>query len=45
MSAFFFISDQTLGDSTIDEDEAHLNTIDESVYKVVELLLPKITPK
>src|SRR5215472_1819745 len=45
MSAFFFISDQTLGDSTIDEDEAHLNTIDESVYKVIELLLPKITPK
>src|SRR5215468_4824203 len=45
ISAFFVISDQTLGDSTIDEDEAHLNTIDESVYKVVQLLLPKITPK
>ena len=42
MSAFFFISDQTLGDSTIDDDEAHLNIINESVYKVIELLLPKI---
>ena len=42
MSAFFFISDQTLGDSTIDEDEAHLNIINESVYKVVSFLLPKV---
>src|SRR5215468_9250264 len=35
ISAFFVISDQTLGDSTIDEDEARLNVIDESVYKLV----------
>src|SRR5262245_24034576 len=42
MSAFFVISDQTLGDSTIDEDEAHLNIIDESVYKLVSFLLPKV---
>jgi len=42
MSAFFVISDQTLGDSTIGEDEARLNIIDESVYKLVAFLLPKI---
>src|SRR5262245_35782414 len=42
MSAFFVISDQTLGDSTIDEDEARLNVIDESVYKLVSFLLPKV---
>jgi hypothetical protein len=46
MSAFFVISDQTLGDSTIGEDESHLNIIDESVYKLVAFLLPRIlTPK
>ena len=46
MSAFFVISDQTLGDSTIGEDESHLNIIDESVYKLVAFLLPMIlTPK
>src|SRR5215471_16375725 len=44
MSAFFVISDQTLGDSTIGEDESHLNIIDESVYKLVAFLLPKILP-
>ena len=42
MSAFFVISDQTLGDSTIGEDESHLNIIDESVYKLVAFLLPKV---
>jgi hypothetical protein len=46
MSAFFVISDQALGDSTIGEDESHLNIIDESVYKLVAFLLPMIlTPK
>jgi hypothetical protein len=46
MSAFFVISDQTLGDSTIGEDESHLNIIDDSVYKLVLFLLPKVlTPK
>ena len=44
MSAFFVISDQTLGGSTIDEDESRLNVIDESVYKVVAFLLPRILP-
>jgi len=44
MSAFFVISDQTLGDSTIGEDESHLNIIDESVYKLVAFLLPRILP-
>ena len=46
MTAFFVISDQTLGDCTIGEDESHLNIIDESVYKLVAFLLPRIlTPK
>ena len=46
MSAFFVISDQTLGDSTINDDESSLNVIDDSVYKLVAFLLPKIlTPK
>jgi hypothetical protein len=46
MAAFFVISDQTLGGSTIDESEARLNLIDESVYKLVSFLLPKIlTPQ
>ena len=42
MAALFVISDQTLGGSTIDESEARLNLIDESVYKLVSFLLPKI---
>ena len=42
MWAFFVISDQTLGDSTIGEDESHLNVIDDSVYKLVAFLLPKV---
>ena len=42
MSAFFVISDQTLGDSTIDESESRLNVIDDSVYKLVAFLLPKV---
>lgn len=46
MAALFVISDQTLGGSTIDESEARLNLIDESVYKLVSFLLPKVlTPK
>jgi hypothetical protein len=42
MAAFFIISDQTLGDSTIDESEGRLNVINDSVYKLVAFLLPKI---
>ena len=46
MAALFVISDQTLGGSTIDESEARLNLIDESVHKLVSFLLPKIlTPQ
>jgi hypothetical protein len=44
VSAFFVISDQTLGDSTIGEDESHLNIIDDSVYKLVAFLLPALLP-
>lgn len=43
LGAFFVISDQTLGDSTIDESEARLDVIDESVYKLVAFLLPKVS--
>ena len=43
MAALFVISDQTLGGSTIDESEARLNLIDESVYKLVSFLLPKVS--
>jgi len=42
MAALFVISDQTLGGSTIDESEARLNLIDETVYKLVSFLLPKV---
>jgi hypothetical protein len=42
MAALFVISDQTLGGSTIDESEARLDLIDESVYKLVSFLLPKV---
>ena len=42
IAALFVISDQTLGGSTIDESEARLNLIDESVYKLVSFLLPKV---
>ena len=35
MAALFVISDQTLGASTIDDSEARLDVIDESVYKLV----------
>ena len=46
MAALFTMSDQTLGVSTIDESESRLNVIDESVYKQVSFLLPKVlTPK
>jgi len=41
IAAFFVISDQTLGGSTIDESEARLDVIDDSVYKLVSFLLPK----
>ncbi len=42
MAALFTMSDQTLGVSTIDESESRLNVIDESVYKQVSFLLPKV---
>ena len=42
MAALFTMSDQTLGGSTIDESEARLNVIDESVNKLVSFLLPKV---
>ncbi len=40
MAASFVISDQTLGASTIDDSEARLDVIDESVYKLVAVFLP-----
>ena len=42
MAALFVISDQTLGVSTIDESEARLDVIDNTVYKLVAVLLPKV---
>ena len=42
MAALFVISDQTLGASTIDDSEARLDIIDESVYKLVAFFLPKV---
>jgi uridine phosphorylase len=42
LAAVFVISDQTLGASTIDDSEARLNVIDESVYKLVAFFLPKV---
>ena len=42
MAALFVISDQTLGGSTIDESEARLDLIDESVNKLVSFFLPKV---
>jgi nicotinic acid mononucleotide adenylyltransferase len=42
MAAFFVISDQTLGASTIDDSEARLDVIDDSVYKLVAFFLPKV---
>jgi hypothetical protein len=42
MAALFVISDQTLGASAIDDSEARLDIIDESVYKLVSFLLPKV---
>jgi hypothetical protein len=42
MATLFVMSDQTLGLSTIDESEARLNVIDDSVYKLVAVLLPKV---
>ncbi|HEY7319697.1 MAG TPA: hypothetical protein VIE89_19180, partial [Candidatus Binatia bacterium] len=42
MAALFVISDQTLGESTIDESEARLDVIDDSVYKLIAVFLPKV---
>ena len=41
MAALFTMSDQTLGGSTIDESEARLNVIDESVNKLSVVSSPK----
>jgi hypothetical protein len=41
MATLFVISDQTLGGSTIDESEARLDLIDESVYKLVSFFFPR----
>jgi phosphopantetheine adenylyltransferase len=43
MAALFVISDQTLGASTIEDSEARLDVIDESVYKLVTFFLPKVS--
>jgi nicotinic acid mononucleotide adenylyltransferase/uridine phosphorylase len=43
MAALFVISDQTLGESTIDESEARLDVIDDSVYKLVAFFFPKVS--
>ncbi|MGH7784053.1 MAG: hypothetical protein ACREO5_09480, partial [Candidatus Binatia bacterium] len=42
MTALFVISDQTLGEATIEETNAYRVLIDESVDKLVSFLLPKI---
>jgi uridine phosphorylase len=42
MAALFTMSDQTLGGSTIDQSESRLNQIDETVYTLIEVLLPKV---
>jgi hypothetical protein len=42
MAALFTMSDQTLGGSTIDESEARLDVIDDTIYKLVSFLLPKV---
>jgi Phosphorylase superfamily len=43
MAALFVISDQILGASTIDDSEARLDVIDESVYKLVTFFLPTVS--
>lgn len=42
LAALFVISDQTLGESTIEETNAARGLIDESVDKLVSFLLPKV---
>jgi hypothetical protein len=42
MAALFVISDQTLGESTIEDSNAYRGVIDESVDKIVSFLLPKV---
>jgi uridine phosphorylase len=43
IAALFVISDQTLGETTIEESNAYRGVIDESVDKIVSFLLPKVT--
>jgi hypothetical protein len=42
ITALFVISDQTLGDITIEDTNAHRGIIDESVDKLVSFLLPRL---
>jgi uridine phosphorylase len=42
IAALFVISDQTLGDITIEDTNAHRGIIDESVDKLVSFLLPRL---
>jgi len=42
IAALFTISDQTLGGSTIDESESRLDLIDETVFELIAVLLPKV---
>jgi hypothetical protein len=41
MGVFFIISDQTLGDSTINETNAHRGIIDASANKLISFLIGK----
>jgi hypothetical protein len=41
MGVFFIISDQTLGDSTINETNAHRGIIDASANKLISFLIRK----
>ena len=42
ITALFVVSDQTLGDITIEDTNAHRGIIDESVDKLVSFLLPRL---
>lgn len=42
MAVLFVISDQTLGESTIEESNAYRNLIDASVDKLIAFFLPKV---
>ncbi len=42
INALFIISDQTLGEATIEETNAHRILIDQSVQKLISFFLPKV---